>query len=184
MTKQRCSWAVGDAMGVYHDTEWGRPQHNDNKLYEFLVLEGAQAGLSWNTILEKREGYRAVFDGFDPNIVSKYNEKKIQEILQNPCIVRNKLKIKSAVNNAIKFCSIQKRCGTFDKYIWDMVGPPIRNSFKNADEIPQYTHTSQLISKKLKREGFTFVGPIICYAFMQAVGIVNDHTTKCFLHNI
>lgn len=184
MTKKRCSWAVGDAMILYHDTEWGRPQHDDNKLYEFLVLEGAQAGLSWSTILNRREGYRAAFDGFDPHIVSTYDEKKIQEILQNPRIIRNRLKVKSAINNAVKFCNIQKIHGTFDRYIWGMIDSPIKNSFKSTDELPQYTHTSQLMSKKLKQDGFTFVGPTMCYAFMQAVGMVNDHTADCFLHNI
>ncbi|MYL12070.1 MAG: DNA-3-methyladenine glycosylase I, partial [Cenarchaeum sp. SB0669_bin_11] len=118
MTKKRCSWAVGDAMILYHDTEWGRPQHDDNKLYEFLVLEGVQAGLSWSTILNRREGYRAAFDGFDPHIVSTYDEKKIQEMLLNPRIIRNRLKVKSAINNAVKFCNIQKIHGTFDSYIW------------------------------------------------------------------
>ena len=181
---KRCSWAIGDAMVQYHDTEWGRPQHDDNTLYEFLVLEGAQAGLSWNTILEKRDGYRAVFDGFDPHVVATYDDKKIQDVLQDSRIVRNSLKVKSAVNNAIKFCDIQKEYGSFDKYIWDMVGPPTKNSFRTAQEIPPQTFASKLMSKKLKQDGFTFVGPIICYAFMQAVGMVNDHTTDCFLHNV
>lgn len=184
MTRQRCSWAVGDAMVAYHDNEWGRPQHDDNKLYEFLILEGAQAGLSWRTILEKREGYREAFAGFDPQTVSKYDEHRIQSILQCTHIIRNRLKVKSAVNNAVKFCDIQDKYGTFDRYIWDITGPPIKNLFRNTDEIPQHTYTSQLMSKRLKQDGFTFVGPTICYAFMQAVGMVNDHTVDCFLHTM
>lgn len=180
----RCSWAVGDSMVRYHDTEWGRPQHDDQKLFEFLVLEGAQAGLSWSTILDKREGYREAFAGFDPRRVAAYTPVDIETLMQNPRIVRNRLKISSAVNNAILFCRIQEEFGSFDVYVWGLAGGRVRNSFEDGDVLPASTPASVRMSRDLKRRGFTFVGPVICYAFMQATGMVNDHTRGCFLHNI
>ena len=175
---------MGDAMVLYHDTEWGRPQHDDQKLFEFLVLEGAQAGLSWSTILDKREGYREAFAGFDPQRVAAYTTTDIDSMIQNPRIVRNRLKIASAVNNAAKFCRIQEEFGSFDTYVWRLAGGRVCNSFGDEDTLPASTPTSVHMSRDLKRRGFTFVGPVICYAFMQATGMVNDHTQGCFLHGI
>ena len=180
----RCSWAVGESMIRYHDTEWGRPQHDDQKLFEFLVLEGAQAGLSWSTILDKREGYREAFAGFDPRSVAAYTPADIDLLTQNPRIVRNRLKISSAVNNAVRFCRIQEEFGSFDEYVWGLAGERVRNSFGDGDALPASTPSSIRMSRELKRRGFTFVGPVICYAFMQATGMVNDHTSGCFLHNV
>ena len=180
----RCVWARGDLMTAYHDTEWGRPEHNDTKLFEFLVLEGAQAGLSWATILKRRDGYRRAFSNFDPLKVSKYTLYDIERLLQDNSIIRNKLKINSAINNAQKFLKVKSEFGSFNAYLWDFVGDkPILNCFETHSELPAYTGISKKLAFDLKRYGFTFVGPTICYAFMQAVGMVNDHTIDCFLGN-
>jgi DNA-3-methyladenine glycosylase I len=179
--KKRCEWAKNEPNLTYHDTEWGVPQHDDQKLFEFLILEGAQAGLSWTTILNRRNGYREAFYNFDVNIVSKLNQKDIEKLMQNPSIIRNKLKINSAINNAKHFLKIQKQFGTFDKYLWGFVNyKPIKNKFKTYSDLPAYTELSEKLSADLKKHGFTFVGPTICYAFMQAIGMVNDHTANCF----
>ncbi len=179
--KKRCEWAKNEPNLKYHDTEWGVPQHDDQKLFEFLILEGAQAGLSWTTILNRRNGYREAFYNFDVNIVSKLNQKDIEKLMQNPSIIRNKLKINSAINNAKHFLKIQKQFGTFDKYLWEFVNyKPIKNKFKTYSDLPAYTELSEKLSADLKKHGFTFVGPTICYAFMQAIGMVNDHTANCF----
>ncbi len=179
--KKRCEWAKNEPNLTYHDTEWGVPQHDDQKLFEFLILEGAQAGLSWTTILNRRNGYREAFYNFDVNIVSKLNQKDIEKLMQNPSIIRNKLKINSAINNAKHFLKIQKQFGTFDKYLWEFVNyKPIKNKFKTYSDLPAYTELSEKLSADLKKHGFTFVGPTICYAFMQAIGMVNDHTANCF----
>lgn len=179
----RCSWAVGDLMARYHDTEWGRPEHNDNRLYEFLVLQGAQAGLSWSTILNKREGYRSAFAGFDPAVVASYTDQDVQSILQEGRIVRNRRKIESAINNAARFLEVRKEYGSFDRYIWGLSGGPVKNSFKDHSELPASTPVSGRMSSSLRSRGFTFVGPVICYALMQAAGMVNDHTAECFLYH-
>ena len=177
----RCEWATEEPNISYHDMEWGRPQHDDQKLFEFLILEGAQAGLSWVTILKRRKGYVKAFSNFDAKKVARYNQKKIDKLIQDESIIRNRLKISSAVNNAKQFLKIQKEFGTFDKYIWSFVDhKPIKNKFKKLSEIPATTLISEKMSKDLKKRGFNFVGPTICYAFMQAIGIVNDHTSKCF----
>lgn len=180
---KRCEW-VRDQPQIYldyHDHEWGVPLHDDNKLFEFLILEGAQAGLSWLTILKKRENYRKTFDNFDPKKVSQYGEKKYAELMQNVGIVRNKLKIRSAINNAKVFLEIQKEFGTFDNYIWGFVNhKPIKNHFKSIKEIPAKTSLSDQISKDLKKRGMNFVGSTIIYAMMQAIGMVNDHEVGCF----
>jgi len=178
----RCEWAKSsDLMQAYHDSEWGVENHDDRSLFEFLILEGAQAGLSWSTILNKREGYRKAFDNFDARKISRYSEKKISRLLANPGIVRNKLKINAAVSNAKAFLRIQKEFGSFDRYLWQFVqGRPIRNSRKRLSDIPSSTPESDAMSKDLKKRGFTFVGTTICYAFMQATGMVNDHTRDCF----
>jgi len=179
--KTRCEWAKDDLNAEYHDNEWGKPQHDDRKLFEFLILEGAQAGLSWTTILKRREGYRKAFSNFDPVKVSKYSLKQIEKLLQNPEIIRNKLKINSAINNAKQFLKIQKEFGSFDNYVWSFVNQrPVINNFKKHSDLPTYTETSKKMSDDLKNRGFNFVGPTICYAFMQAVGMVNDHTYGCF----
>lgn len=181
--KTRCKWAKDDVNIEYHDNEWGRPQHDDRKLFEFLILEGAQAGLTWTTILKRRDGYRKAFSNFDPVKVSKYTAKNIENLLNNPEIIRNKLKINSAINNAKLFIKIQKEFGSFDKYIWSFVNHTvIFNKFKRLSDIPASTDISKKMSDDLKKYGFNFVGPTICYAFMQAVGMVNDHTSDCFLH--
>ena len=179
--KKRCEWAKNEPNLTYHDVEWGVPQHDDQKLFEFLILEGAQAGLSWTTILNRRNGYREAFCNFDANLVSKLNQKDIEKLIQNPSIIRNKLKINSAINNAKHFLKIQKQFGTFDNYLWGFVNyKPIKNKFKTYSDLPAYTELSQKLSTDLKKHGFTFVGPTICYAFMQAIGMVNDHTANCF----
>ena len=179
--KKRCEWAKNEPNLTYHDVEWGVPQHDDQKLFEFLILEGAQAGLSWSTILNRRNGYREAFCNFDVNLVSKLNEKDIEKLIQNPSIIRNKLKINSTINNAKQFIKIQKQFGTFDKYLWGFVNyKPIKNKFKTYSDLPVYTELSEKLSADLKKHGFTFVGPTICYAFMQATGMVNDHTANCF----
>lgn len=177
----RCPWATTPAMIAYHDKEWGVPQHNDHVLFEFLVLEGAQAGLSWSTILNKREAYRKAFSNFDPAKVARYDRAKIASLLKNEGIVRNRLKIESAVQNAKAFLQVQKEFGSFDRYIWQFVGgSPIRNSWRSIKNVPAETEESRSMSKDLKKRGFNFVGPTVCYAFMQAVGIVNDHLVSCW----
>ena len=181
MTK-RCTWTGEDQLYIrYHDREWGIPIHNDRKLFEFLILEGAQAGLSWITVLKKRPAYRKAFDNFDFNKVAQYKETRIKQLLNNPGIIRNKLKIRSAVSNAKAFIEVRKEFGTFNKYIWQFVdGKPIQNSFKDMKDIPATTRLSDHISKDLKKRGFNFVGSTIVYAHMQATGMVNDHTMDCF----
>ena len=180
--KIRCSWCGSDPLYVkYHDKEWGTPLHEDNRLFEFLILEGAQAGLSWTTILKKRENYRKTFDNFNPKKVSNYDNKKASELLKNEGIVRNRLKIASATRNAKVFLEIQKEFGSFDKYIWSFVkNKPIKSNFKSIKEIPATTELSDKISKDLKNRGMNFVGSTIIYAFMQAVGMANDHIVTCF----
>lgn len=176
----RCSWAVGEASIRYHDEEWGVPTHDDRTLFEFLILEGAQAGLSWSTILNKRENYRRAFDRFDPKRVAQYDQHKIRKLLADPGIVRNRLKIASAVENAKAFLRVQQEFASFDRYIWQFVGgKPRVNPWKVA-RLPTKTAESDAMSKDLKRRGFRFVGSTICYAFMQAVGMVNDHAADCF----
>jgi len=185
MEKQRCAWVpVNNPQYVkYHDEEWGVPVHDDRLLFEFLVLEGAQAGLSWLTVLRKRENYRQAFDGFDPPRVARYDEAKIQRLLQNPGIIRNRLKVRAAVTNAQAFLKVQREFGSFDRFIWSFVnGRPIVNAWKRDGEIPASTPLSDTISRELKRRGFKFVGSTIVYAHMQATGMVNDHTTDCFRH--
>lgn len=180
--KKRCEWCGEDPLYVaYHDEEWGIPLHDDRRLFEFLILEGAQAGLSWITILRKRENYRAAFDGFDPLKISRWRPATVDKLLVNPGIVRNRLKVKSAISNAKAFLATQMEFGSFDRYIWGFVGgATIRNSWRSLSEIPASTPESKAMSKNLKRRGFRFVGPTICYAFMQATGMVDDHTTDCF----
>jgi DNA-3-methyladenine glycosylase I len=179
--KKRCTWAQSPAMFLYHDQEWGVPQHDDCVLFEFLTLEGAQAGLSWSTILAKREAYRQAFSNFDPGKVARFDAAKQQALMANAGIVRNKLKIASAIQNAIAFLSVQREFGSFEKYVWQFVnGQPIVNSWKAKERLPAQTAESEKMSKDLLRRGFKFVGPTICYAFMQAVGLVNDHQVECF----
>jgi len=181
--KGRCSWATNELGIEYHDTEWGVPLHNDRALFEFLILEGAQAGLSWDTILRKRKNYRKAFDNFNVKKVAAYDEKKCAELLLNEGIIRNRLKIGSAVRNAKAFIEIQEEFGSFDKYIWAFVGgKPINNKLTPSSQIPAKTELSDAISKDLKKRGFNFVGSTIMYAFMQATGMVNDHLTSCFRH--
>jgi len=182
--KTRCSWA-GELpiYQNYHDHEWGRPVHDDRKLFEMLILEGAQAGLSWITVLKKRENYRKAFDGFDPNIVACYNEAKVEELMANEGIIRNRLKINAAIINAKLFLELQKQHGSFDKFIWQYVdNKPIIGHFEKIEDIPATTPISDKISKDLKKLGFKFVGSTIIYAFMQATGMVNDHFTDCFVY--
>jgi DNA-3-methyladenine glycosylase I len=182
-TPNRCPWAKSELYVAYHDLEWGVPVHDDRLLFEFLILEGAQAGLSWETILKKRDNYREAFNQFDPVLVARYGQKKRQALLSNPGIVRNKLKIEAAIQNAKAFLAVQKEFGTFDKYIWTIVGQePKQNAWKSMKEVPAKTPESDAMSKDLKRRGFKFVGSTICYAFMQAVGMVNDHLVGCFRH--
>lgn len=183
--KTRCPWVNQDQLMVeYHDKEWGVPVHDDVKLFEFLILEGAQAGLNWSTILKKRENYRKAFDDFDPEKIAEYGSKKIDELLENSGIVRNKLKIRSTVSNANAFLDIQREFGSFDSYIWGFVGgKQVQNSWKKIDEIPAYSEEAVKMSADLKKRGFKFVGPTICYAFMQAVGMVNDHLIGCYRHS-
>ena len=179
----RCSWAQSELMIRYHDDEWGVPVHRDAALFEFLILEGAQAGLSWETILNKRENYRAAFDGFDPRIVARYDRRKIAHLLKNPGIVRNRLKVASAVRNAQSLLKAQEEFGSFDAYIWQFVDhQPRQNRWKSRTQVPASTPQSDAMSKALKQRGFNFVGSTICYAFMQAVGMVNDHVVSCFRH--
>ena len=179
--KQRCGWALGDRYIAYHDAEWGVPHHEDRALFELLILEGAQAGLSWSTILNKRDRYREVFDGFDARKVARYGERKVAALLEDAGIVRNRLKVNAAVTNAKAFLAVQKEFSTFDAYIWSFVGGrPVRNAWRN--EVPARSEQSDAMSKDLKKRGFTFVGSTICYAFMQATGMVNDHSVNCFRH--
>jgi DNA-3-methyladenine glycosylase I len=178
----RCHWASGSELTMrYHDEEWGVPAHDDRTLFEFLILEGAQAGLSWETILNKRENYRAAFDQFDPGRVAAYDRRKMQRLLKDPGIVRNRLKISSAIGNAKAFLRVAEQFGSFDRYIWRFVdGAPRVNSRKSPRQVPAKTAESDAMSKDLKARGFNFVGSTICYAFMQAVGMVNDHLVRCF----
>jgi DNA-3-methyladenine glycosylase I len=182
--KHRCAWAGDTALyQAYHDTEWGVPLHNERALFEFLILEGAQAGLSWITVLKKRAAYRDAFDNFDAARVARYDADKIESLLQNPGIVRNRLKVQSAVTNAQKFLEVQEEFGSFDAFVWRFVGGmPQLNHWRSLSEVPATTLASDAMSKELKRRGFKFVGSTICYAFMQATGMVNDHTTDCFRH--
>lgn len=187
MTKRseliRCPWAQGDQYIEYHDVEWGVPVHDDRLLFEFLILEGAQAGLSWSTILKKRENYRHAFDQFDPLLIAKYGKKKQASLMANPGIVRNRLKIESTIDNAKAFLAVQEEFGNFDQFIWKFVdGQPKQNTWKSMKEVPARTLESDEMCKELKRRGFRFVGSTICYAFMQAVGMVNDHLVDCFRH--
>ena len=178
---KRCGWAKNELAIQYHDTEWGVPLHDDRGLFEFLILEGAQAGLSWDTILRKRENYRKAFDGFDVEKVARYSEKRIEKLLQNEGIIRNRLKVTSAVSNAEAFLNVQKEFGSFDKYIWDFIdGKPIVNKWKQIGRVPATSPVSDEISKDMKKRGFNFVGSTIIYAHMQATGMVNDHLTSCF----
>jgi DNA-3-methyladenine glycosylase I len=182
-TKRRCDWAVADdpLYLAYHDEEWGVPSHDDRHLFEMLVLEGAQAGLSWRTILRKRMGYRKAFAGFDPSRVARFDTERIERLLEDPGIVRNRLKIASAVANAQATLAVQEELGSFDAYLWSFVGGrPRRNRWKALRDIPAETPESQALSRDLARRGFRFVGPTICYAFMQACGLVNDHVVSCF----
>jgi len=180
---KRCDWARTDLSIEYHDKEWGVPVHDDRKLFEFLILEGAQAGLSWEIILRKREGYRKAFDGFDPVRVAKYDERKVARLLQDPNIVRNRLKINAAIQNAKSFLAVRKEFGTFDSYIWTFVdGSPRKR--KRGQAVPATSVESDAMSKDLLKRGFKFVGSTICYAFMQAVGMVNDHNPHCFRYEI
>jgi DNA-3-methyladenine glycosylase I len=181
----RCGWAKGERYIQYHDEEWGVPVHDDRTLFEFLILEGAQAGLSWSTILNKRENYRRAFDRFDSRLVARYQPSKIKALLADPGIVRNKLKIASAVENAKAFLRVQEEFGSFDRYIWQFVGgKPRINKRKSLRQVPPRTPESDAMSKDLQRRGFKFVGSTICYAFMQAVGMVNDHLVDCFLYGL
>ena len=179
----RCDWARSELMIRYHDEEWGVPVHDDGRLFEFLILEGAQAGLSWETILNKRENYRAAFDGFDAQRVARYDRRKIAQLLENEGIVRNRLKVASAVRNAQALLRVQEEFGTFDRYVWQFVdGRPRVNQWKSRTRIPARTAQSDAMSKELKKRGFNFVGSTICYAFIKAVGMVNDHVVQCFRH--
>ena len=178
---KRCAWAKNDLAIRYHDEEWGVPVHDDQRFFEFLILEGAQAGLSWDTILRKRDAYREAFDGFDHVRVARYSDAKREKLLQNEGIIRNRLKIASAVSNAKSFLKVQDEVGSFDRYIWDFVGgKPIVNKTKSTADIVAKTEISDAISKDLRKRGFNFVGSTIMYAFMQATGMVNDHLTSCF----
>jgi len=181
----RCGWAKGERYTQYHDEEWGVPVHDDRTLFEFLILEGAQAGLSWSTILNKRENYRRAFNGFDPRRVARYDSRRIKKLLADPGIVRNKLKIASTIGNAKAFLRVQDEFGTFDRYIWQFVGgKPLINTRKSLRQVPARTPESDAMSKDLQRRGFKFVGSTICYAFMQAVGMVNDHVLDCFRYKL
>ena len=180
--RKRCGWPGENKLMIeYHDTEWGVPLHDDRKLFEFLLLDNAQAGLSWQTILNKRENYRKAFDNFEPAKIARYNKRKITSLLNNPGIIRNRLKVASAVTNARAVLEIQKEFGSFDSYIWQFVnGKPIRNRWKSLKDIPTTSPESDVMSKALKKRGFKFVGSTICYAYMQSIGLVNDHLTSCF----
>ena len=178
---KRCEWATDNLLKKYHDTEWGVPLHNDRKLFEFLILDGAQAGLSWSVILKKRDAYRKAFDSFDPKKVASYTRTDVRRLLRNKGIVRNRQKIESAINNAKSFLKIKAEFGSFDKYIWEFVEQKtITNKYQRWKDIPPYSDESNDMSMDLKKRGFSFVGPTICYAIMQSAGMVNDHTTSCF----
>jgi len=183
--KKRCSWAeMNPLMKDYHDKEWGTPVHDDQLLYEFLILEGVQAGLSWNIILQKRENFRKALEDFEYNKIANYGKKKVEELLQNKGIIRNRRKIEAVIANAKAFLEIQKEFGSFDAYIWGFIDhKPIQNAWKSLEEIPATTELSSTISKDLKKRGFKFIGPTTVYAFMQAVGMVNDHTIDCFRYS-
>ncbi|NHJ20715.1 MAG: DNA-3-methyladenine glycosylase I [Candidatus Lokiarchaeota archaeon] len=183
---ERCKWAdYDDLMKEYHDKEWGTPQHEDKMLYELLILEGMQAGLSWNTILKKRVNFKNAFDDFDYEKIVKYSEKKVEELMQNEGIIRNRLKIQSIITNAKAFIKVQEEFGSFDNYIWGFVNyKQIQNSWKNLEELPSSTDLSNSISKDMKKRGFKFIGTTIIYAFLQAIGVVNDHTTNCFRYKV
>ena len=177
----RCDWAGKESMIRYHDEDWGVPVHDDSKLFEMLILEGAQAGLSWDTILNKRDSYRRALHEFDPVIIAKYDEQDIARLLGDPGIVRNRLKVRSAIQNAKAFLAVREEYGSFDAYIWQFVGGrPRRNDRRSMEEIPARTEESDVMSKDLKKRGFNFVGSTICYAYMQSIGMVNDHTVDCF----
>lgn len=180
--KKRCAWTGKDILMIrYHDEEWGVPVHDDKILFEFLILEGVQAGLTWQTVLRKRENYRKAFHGFDPLEIARYDDQDIARLLSDPGIIRNRLKITATIRNAQKFLAIQQESGSFDAYIWQFVGgKPIRNGVRSMEEIPSTTKESDAMSKDLRKRGFKFIGPTICYAFMQAVGMVNDHQVDCF----
>ena len=181
----RCTWPSNELSILYHDREWGVPQHDDRVLFEFLILEGAQAGLSWDTILRKRENYRAAFDGFDPKKIARYGRRKAQRLLRDEGIVRNRLKIASATRNARAFLAVQKEFGSFDRYVWQFVGgKPRVNAWRLGKKTPARTPESDAMSKDLKKRGFNFVGSTICYAFMQATGMVNDHAVECFRYRM
>jgi DNA-3-methyladenine glycosylase I len=184
MNKSRCQWAGSDPLYIaYHDKEWGMPVYDDQKLFEFLILEGMQAGLSWITILRKRENYRMAFDNFDAVKISRYKSARIEKLMKNEGIIRNRLKIEAVIANARAYLQVQKEFGSFAQYIWGFVdNRPVINNFKTMKEVPPITETAVIMSKNLKKRGFKFVGPTICYAFMQAVGLVNDHTIDCFRH--
>jgi DNA-3-methyladenine glycosylase I len=183
--RTRCPWARNELAILYHDQEWGVPVHDDHHLFEFLVLEGAQAGLSWDTILRKRENYRKAFDGFDPKVVARFGQRKIGQLLDDPGIVRNRLKIASAVQNAQALLKVAEEFGSFDRYLWQFVGgKPRLNTWKVSRQVPARTSQSDMMSKDLRKRGFKFVGSTICYAFMQAVGMVNDHLTSCFRYRL
>ncbi len=181
---ERCAWPADDPLMIeYHDLEWGVPLHDDRRHFEFIVLDGAQAGLSWRTILHKRARYREVFDGFDPVKVARYGKRKVESLLRDPGIVRNRLKVESAIRNARSFLEVQKEFGAFDAYIWRFVGgETIHNRWRHLADVPARTAQSDAMSKDLKQRGFNFVGTTICYAYMQAAGMVNDHVTSCFRH--
>ena len=181
---ERCDWCKGDALyEAYHDEEWGLPQHDDRRLFEFLILEGAQAGLSWITVLRKRENCRRLMAGFDPAVLAGWGEAEVAAWLQEPGIIRNRLKLFGTLQNARAFLRVREEFGSFDAYLWRFVdGKPIQNNWRTLQEVPAVTPLAQQLSKDLKKRGFTFVGPTICYALMQAVGLVNDHLTSCFRH--
>jgi DNA-3-methyladenine glycosylase I len=179
----RCTWATTELNIAYHDTEWGVPVHDDRLLFEFLVLEGAQAGLSWSIILKKRPNFRRAFDNFDVRKVAKYDSRKVQKLLGDPGIIRNRLKVAAAIQNAKAFLAVQKEFGSFDAYVWQFVGgKPIQNAWRTSKSVPAKTPESDAMSKDLLKRSFKFVGSTICYAFMQAVGMVNDHVVDCFRH--
>ncbi|KPJ94197.1 MAG: DNA-3-methyladenine glycosylase [Gemmatimonas sp. SG8_17] len=181
---KRCDWAITDLSITYHDEEWGVPVHDDRMLFEFLILEGAQAGLSWETILKKRNNYRRVFDDFDARKIAEYDQRKVDALLADPGIVRNKLKVAATIQNSKSFLEVQSQFGSFDAYVWRFVdGAPKKNAWRELKEVPAETPESKAMSKDLLKHGFKFVGPTICYAFMQATGMVNDHTVDCFRYS-
>jgi len=181
--KKRCDWPKTDLDILYHDTEWGRPVYDDQKLFEFLILEGAQAGLSWSTVLKRREGYRILFDEFDPQKVARFSSARIEKILKDSRIIRNRLKVQSAVSNAKAFLAIQKKHGSFSDYIWEFVNhKPVIHHWKEMSQVPASIPQADQLSRSLQKAGFNFVGPTICYALMQATGLVNDHLVHCFCH--